>query len=292
VALGADLATDTATVYGATTPSGYPNQFPFVLVLDSGTTQEEVCLATSGLGTSGSPWTVTRGYDGSTAKTHLASGGVISHNVVASDLAMSRSHEDAGQTSSPHGLPASAWAVSALAAIQETQLANSTTSLVTWTGIPQTYKHLLILYNAHCTYTGGQVVNLVGTVNNDTGSYYSWCQVGTDNFAGSLITPDAHQAFSQSNWGRMGDVFASQSGVAANTSGGIIWIPNYAGTTFNKMFVSHNAAGVGTGSLVSLKSRCGFYSPPSQSGITQLSLGLSSTGFFTTGSFFGLYGVA
>jgi hypothetical protein len=61
---------------------GYPAA-PFRIVLDPGVVaDEEVCQVT---GVAGAVFTVTRGYDGTTAKSH-ASGATVIHAVVAADL--------------------------------------------------------------------------------------------------------------------------------------------------------------------------------------------------------------
>ena len=61
--------------------SGYPSQFPYTLILDADTINEEVVTVTAAAGTT---LTVTRGQDGTTAVAH-ASGATVQHGVSARD---------------------------------------------------------------------------------------------------------------------------------------------------------------------------------------------------------------
>lgn len=70
--------------------SSYPSP-PFTAVLDRGTASEEVVLVTA---VSGATVTMTRGYDGTTAKSHAA-GASFQHAVVAKDLAEANAHVNA-----------------------------------------------------------------------------------------------------------------------------------------------------------------------------------------------------
>lgn len=72
--------------------TGYP-AVPFAIVVDVGSaTLEEVVLVT---GTAGTTWTVTRGYDGTTAKAHGAGAAVI-HAAIAADFADAADHSPTG----------------------------------------------------------------------------------------------------------------------------------------------------------------------------------------------------
>jgi hypothetical protein len=71
------------------TASGLPSQYPFTLILDKDTANEEIVTVT---GLVGSSYSVTRGVDGSTAKSHSV-GATVEHGVSARDYAESRAHE-------------------------------------------------------------------------------------------------------------------------------------------------------------------------------------------------------
>lgn len=77
----------TSLTVAATT--GYPAA-PFLIALDPGTVSQEVCLVT---GVASTTFTVTRGYDSTSAVSHLA-GAVVQHSYAAIDLRDSRTHEN------------------------------------------------------------------------------------------------------------------------------------------------------------------------------------------------------
>ena len=69
--------------------SGFPGQYPYTLILEKDTANEEIVEVTSLVGTS---YGVTRGVDGSTAKAHSV-GASVEHGVSARDFTDSRAHE-------------------------------------------------------------------------------------------------------------------------------------------------------------------------------------------------------
>ena len=71
---------DTATTLTVGSTAGYP-EVPFLLGLERGTANEEVVLCTAKTGTT---FTVTRAYDGTTAQAHAA-GTLVEHTVAAID---------------------------------------------------------------------------------------------------------------------------------------------------------------------------------------------------------------
>jgi len=70
-------------------PSGLPSQYPFTLILEKDTANEEIVTVTNLVGSS---YSITRGVDGSTAKAHSV-GATVEHGVSARDYSESRSHE-------------------------------------------------------------------------------------------------------------------------------------------------------------------------------------------------------
>src|SRR4051812_20536906 len=87
LATGITAATTTLSL---TSFAGYPTA-PFTAVLDRGTSDEEVVLVTSAAAGSA---VVTRGYDGTTAKSH-AVGATFTHAVVAKDFDEANVHINA-----------------------------------------------------------------------------------------------------------------------------------------------------------------------------------------------------
>lgn len=86
---GGITPTSTQLILDSTT--GYPTQFPFTLRLDPDTQNEELVTVNSGAGTSSSPYVVSRGSDGTTAKSH-AQYSPVTHGFSARDLREPQDH--------------------------------------------------------------------------------------------------------------------------------------------------------------------------------------------------------
>lgn len=78
--------------------TGFPASVPFIIALDYGTPSEEVALVTAVAGLS---FTVTRGYDGTSATSHNT-GAPVRHTWTAMDGNDSRAHE--GSSTGVHGI--------------------------------------------------------------------------------------------------------------------------------------------------------------------------------------------
>lgn len=89
--VGGITPTSTAIVLGNV--SGYPTTFPFTLRLDPNTAKEELVTVNSGAGTSASPYQVTRGVDGTSAKSH-SQFAVVTHGFSARDFREPQEHID------------------------------------------------------------------------------------------------------------------------------------------------------------------------------------------------------
>ncbi len=286
---GGNLTIGGTQLYAASNaPSGYPTNFPFTLRLEPGTSNEELVSVSSGSGTSSTPWVVTRGYDGTTAKAHTA-GTAIAHGSSAGDYSTAATHYNQGNGSGVHGLPASAWAAAIMANIQDTTLANSTTSVVTFSGIPGTYKHLLLLAQGRLTETSVQSDDVLLQFNSDSAARYGFVTASVSNPSGTLTGANAN-GFSGTSMPAF-RFTASQAGSNVNAGGGFLFIPNYTGTAYNKLVYGISGGGNGTSSFVDLRSRVGIYNPTSQAAITAISLSIGS-GNFLVGSRFTLYGIS
>jgi hypothetical protein len=79
LAAGVDGSQSTMSV---TAVSGWPTSFPYTLILDQDTVNEEIVEVT---GRTGTTVTVTRGVDGTSATSHDA-GAVVQHGVSARDF--------------------------------------------------------------------------------------------------------------------------------------------------------------------------------------------------------------
>jgi len=71
--------------------AGLPITFPYILILDRGSSTEEVVLVTNASGTT---LTVTRGYDSTTAFAH-SNGGTVVHGIAAIDAREANAHVNA-----------------------------------------------------------------------------------------------------------------------------------------------------------------------------------------------------
>lgn len=101
------VSSGTTTLVLSTT-NGLPIQFPFTLRLDPDTANEELVSVTSGAGTVGTPYVVTRGFDGTTAKSHTFGAPVV-HSGSAIDFREPQEHLANTTPGGVHGLPSSAW---------------------------------------------------------------------------------------------------------------------------------------------------------------------------------------
>lgn len=288
--LNTTISNAATSIFLTATPTGYPSQFPFRLVLGG----SEVVHVQSGAGTSGSPWVITRGQDGTTAAA-WAQGTTVQHRATAGDYTQSRLHEGSVQADLPHGLPSAAWATAAFASVSSLTLASPA---ATWTvsSIPGTYKNLLLVVNARCTEAAVQSDDLTMTVNGDSGAHYSYVTAFATNITGSTTTGALgavgdSTASAGASWPVM-RINAASAGAAANAGGGFAFIPNYAAATFGKMFTSFSGAGNGSSAMVDARWRMGWWTPAAQAAITSLTLTAPAGSNFTAGSFFQLYGLS
>lgn len=288
---GGNLSTSATSLYaGSGAPQGYPTSFPWTLDLEPGTSNFELVSVASGAGTAASPWTVTRGYDGTTARTHVAGTSQIAHSWSAGDLAAAAAHYQMAAGSGVHGLPASAWLGNAAVAINETTLLNSTTSVVTWSAVPQTSAHLLIGVQARLTETTALADDITLNFNSDVGADYSYVNLDATNISGSFVGPVATTAFGVSGI-PLFRVNASQGGAPDNAGGGFAWVPNYTSSVFNASVYAMSGAGNGTSSMVDARLRWGFWNPSALAALTSISLTAPAGSFFLAGSQFSLYGI-
>jgi hypothetical protein len=284
---GGNLSTGATSISaGSGAPVGYPTP-PFILNLEPTTANQELVLVGSGAGTVASPWIISRGADGTTPKTHV-SGTAIAHTLSAGDLTTAATHYAYGSGSGVHGLPAGAWLSGGFTSIATTTTTASQAAF-TWSAIPGTYKNLLITGQGRLGESPVYSDDVSITFNGDAGSYYSYMTVIAANPAGVMSSwaPGTGYASGQ---GPLFRFMASGFGGAANSGGGIAFIPNYAGTTFNKNWYSLSGGGDGTSSFMDVRVRCGVYAPPAQAAITSISI-IPPSGNFNLGCVFSLYGL-
>jgi hypothetical protein len=257
------------------------------LRLEPGTSNEELVLVTSGAGTSGSPWAVTRGQDGTTAKAHTGGTSAIAHGISAGDLTQAAGHYASGSGSGVHGLPASAWLAGNFSTISE-QTTTAGAASVTFSAIPQTNQHLLLVAQGRLAETTVQSDDVTCQFNGDAGAHYAYLTTYAANPGGTMTGPATGTGYA----GASAPIFrflAAQSGAAVNAGGGFAIIPGYSASAFNKIFYSMSGGGNGTTSFVDLRTRLGIWNPSAQAAISSIAL-LAPAGGFAAGCTFGLYG--
>lgn len=152
------LSSGTTTLVLSST-TGMPAT-PFTMRIRPGTVNEELITVTGGLGTVGTPYTILRGVDGTSAKSH-PQGAPIVHSISARDFAEPQAHIDNVTPGSPHGLPASAWQTQIIVAKDVSQPYNNDVTLnndqeLKFTGEANT-KYRVELY-AMASGAGGDIV--------------------------------------------------------------------------------------------------------------------------------------
>lgn len=287
--LGAAISNSATQIYlTGGSPSGYPAQFPFRLVLGG----SEVVYVTGGAGTGGVPWIIQRGQDGSSAAAWPV-GAPVQHRATAADFATSRLHEGSVQADLPHGLPSSAWNVAPLVSISKQVLTSGATT-VSFPSIPSSYSTLMLAVQARGSDTTLQSGDISCTVNGDAGAHYSYLTFSATNISGSgtaALGPVSDFTTAAATSWPLARINTSQSGSAVNAGGGMVWFPGYAGTTFGKMFWSLSGAGNGSAAMVDGRIRCGWWTPAAQAAIGSLTLTAPGGGTFLPGSFFQLLGI-
>ncbi len=214
--------TETDVVVDSST--NWPLVYPFVLSLDFGTLVEELVLVTSGSGTVGTPYVVTRGYDGTTAQPHLL-GSVVVPKICQLDFAEPQQHLNlTGSTSGAHGLPASAWLGGQYQLIQKQTMVGTTASVTfssaTLATIPAGCNNLVVYANVKTAYTSANVELLEVQINGFTGANYGDTYVQTN---GTTIVAKSDVAKAQ---GICGVCWTSNSG-ASTVGRSIITFPFY-----------------------------------------------------------------
>jgi hypothetical protein len=293
------ISNSATSLYLTSTPSGYPSQYPFKLTFSpNGSVNQgqaaEVVKVTAGAGTAATPWTIVRGWDGTTAAA-WAQNASVQHQITAEDETLASLHRGSVQADLPHGLPSAAWQAAPLASISR-QLLTAAAGTVTFSSIPASYSTLMLVVQARGSETTAQADDITCTVNGDAGAYYSYLTFSATNISGSgtgaLGAVADATGSAAANWPLL-RINTAQAGGAANAGGGIAWFPNYANATFGKMFWSMSGAGNGSSAMVSGVTRMGWYTPAAQAAITSLTLtapgGGSNT--FLAGSYFQLLGM-
>lgn len=149
--------------------SGFPGSFPYIICLDYGAANEELVLVTNG---GPNVFTVTRGYDGTSASTHNA-GAVVRHVSSAIDFTDSRTHEAA--TTNVHGITGAFVDTASTQTLSNKTLTNPTVNSATVTGT---------VTATGSTVTGGTFTSTTLTTPTINGAALSGTLSGTPTFSG------------------------------------------------------------------------------------------------------------
>ncbi len=164
----------------------------------------------------------------------------------------------------------------------ETQALGADAGSVTFSAIPGTYEHLMILWTARGTDAGNPDVYL--RFNGDTGANYDrelLSAVGASAAAAPSVAQTAIQTIG---------TMPGSAATAGRAAGGAIRIPSYARTTFWKTAVGDFSDIRATGGGNELAGMTGGIWR-STAAITSVTL-LPSAGNFLAGRVFSLYGIA
>ena len=268
--------TTTNIIVAATT--GFPTSFPFMLRLEPGTLNEECVLVNSGSGTSGSPYSATRGWDGTPAVAHGA-GVIVKHGFSQVDFQEPAAHLNAvgpGGSPNPHGLPDLAWN-NTLSTMIGTVSVASTTSTITFSSIPSSYKNLRIYWTAISSTTNNNA-NLQMNFNGSTTAYdYEWIIVNNSTTPTGAHTGNTTFGIAGFPWG---------NGSTTIPGSGVIHIPGYSGTLEKRYTFEATASDTSTVAWILAVGSGGW---TGTAAINQISFTLN-LGSFLAGSLFSLYG--
>lgn len=157
----------------------------------------------------------------------------------------------------------------------ESQTLTGAAASVTFSGIVQTYKDLLITFDGRSTTAAASLDTLLAQFNGDTAANYDYINDGVESFGQTAI--------------RCG-LLVQASAPAGLSAAGEILILNYAGTAFNKTLnaVVSSKIGVAAGNLRNEKN-AGFWR--SSAAVTSILLKPGANSF-AIGCVFNLYGRA
>jgi len=269
--------------------TGFPGSMPYTLRIEPDTNLEEAVLVTSGAGTSGTPFQVIRGYDGTQARAHPA-GVQVKHGFVQLDFAEPQQHLNlTGSASAAHGLPSSAWLGGTMQLLQTVNLASSTT--ISFPSIPSTFSKLIIdIYAVSNDGGGNGFSDILMQYNGDTNNHYSYqfiTMVNSTSVVGIAVAAVAGT--------RAG--FTCNGGANPTTNPGVgysrIEIGGYSIASLSKHHVFNSHASSGVGSPNNHQEGSGGGTWGNNTGVISSILlsAANSPGTFAAGSFGKLYAI-
>ena len=170
-----------------------------------------------------------------------------------------------------------------------TQTLGSAASTVTFSSIPNTYTDLVLVGSMRVTVNTYNNMNFPCIrFNGDTGTNYSVTEMYTRNDSSSWRTVSGGNSSPNQNEMNLGGVATTNFGSNIFTTQ-IVNIMNYSNTTTNKAVISSGGTGGDLTNMDGVKHHVGSYR--STSAISSLSWTPTSSGNFTAGCTFTLYGI-
>lgn len=281
--------TPSGTSLSVVSTTGWPTNFPFIARIEPDSANEELVLVTSGLGTLGTPYAVTRAFDGTSGKSH-AKGVTVEHGFSQIDFQEPQLHLNlTGSASSAHGLPSSAWLGGTEQLISTQTLGSSGT--ITFSSIPSTFSHLKIYLTAVSNDSGGVGFSDVGVqFNSDTSTDYSYHFIftldsSTLQTANIAAVSAIHAGFVTNGGGNP----TSVAGVGHT----VIDIPFYAVGSLSKnvTWISHSSSGIGAPNNFQVGSGGGVWGNNTAAISTIKLSAANAPNTFAAGSRASLYGI-
>lgn len=167
------------------------------------------------------------------------------------------------------------------------QVLGGSAATVSISSIPQEYQHLMVVVLARSTDTGNTRVNLNVQFNSDSGANYGIHSLRASDY-GTTNVADQGQSQTSLNGGFLGITGSGVAISAASAGFGMLLIPHYSSTTWNKLVLGQTTAMEKvTTSII----RYGSGVWQSAAAITSI-LFTPSSGTVQTGSIFTLYGMS
>jgi hypothetical protein len=159
---------------------------------------------------------------------------------------------------------------------------SGSTTAITFTSIPQTYKHLEIVHMARTT-TGTSLLDLYMRYNGDSGTNYSWHKWYTDGSS----SPDGATGAGTQTFAFAGNARES-SAAAGKAASGFTLIADYSSTV--KYKTNSTLGGIGQNDpLDYVQNGTGMWR--STSAVTSITITTNSGTAFDVGTRFALYGI-
>ncbi len=198
--------------------------------------------------------------------------------------------------------------------ISEQVLANSTTTIVNFTGIPASFKHLMIMWHGRAVNNGGTTQAAFNAVrirfnSDNANNYYYTNEFRRSKLVGSTVTYEVDETGGGGstttgtayNYGNLQAIPGVQNaatvgyvpGYSTGSSargGGVLYVPNYASGVHTSFFSQTGfSASDGTNIYTVTGQAAGTWT--STSGVTGFTIYIQSSNYWSSGSIISIYGL-